>query len=75
MAGKGRIGSSESSRALASPRYRAVLLGASGEVLGMARLNLDSDLSEIVESKALVDGHAVELWDGVRCIKHFPSID
>jgi hypothetical protein len=41
----------------------------------MARLNVEDDPSAIVKAKAIVGGHTVELWDGVRFIEIFPSVD
>lgn len=75
MATEDRIGFDELHKSPKPPRYRAILLGESGEVLGMTRLNADDDPTAIVEAKSLVNGHAVELWDGVRFIDHFPMID
>ena len=75
MAGEDRIGFHGLDKPPMPPRYRAILIGKSGEVLGMARLNVDDDPTAMVEAKALVNGHAVELWDGVRFIEHFATTD
>ncbi|MHC2002855.1 hypothetical protein ACYQR9_20755 [Methylobacterium sp. CM6241] len=40
-----------------------------------ARLAAEDDDRAIEAVKAMVDGHAVELWDGLRFIEHFPSVD
>ncbi|WP_243980463.1 hypothetical protein [Methylobacterium sp. E-045] len=57
------------------PAYRAVLLAKSGAVIGMVRLSVQDDEQAIVRAKAMVDGHAVELWDGVRFIELFPPVE
>lgn len=75
MAGEDWIGFDELDKPPMPPRYRAILIGKSGEVLGMTRLSVRDDPTAIVEAKALVNGHAVELWDGLRFIDHFPTLD
>ena len=75
MAGEERLGFDGLDKPSMPPRYRVILLGKSGEVLGMNRLHVGDDPTAIVEAKALVNGHAVELWDGVRFIEHFPAAD
>lgn len=57
------------------PAYRVVLLAKSGTVINAWRLIADGDEQAMECAKGLVDGHAVELWDGVRFIEHFPPID
>ena len=75
MAGERGFGFDGLDKLPTPPRYRAILLGKSGEVLGMTRLQVSDDPTAIVEAKALINGHAVELWDGVRFIEHFPVAD
>ena len=53
------------------PRYRAVVLGENGEVLAVVRIQTEADADALSRAKALVDGHTVELWDGVRFIEQF----
>ncbi|GJE54812.1 MULTISPECIES: hypothetical protein [Methylobacterium] len=55
--------------------YRAVLLRADGSVVFTSNLNAADDDEALGFAQAMVDGHAVELWDGLRFIEHFPSID
>ncbi|WP_281407802.1 hypothetical protein [Methylobacterium sp. WL69] len=39
------------------------------------RIVVDDDAHAMEAAKAMVDDHAVELWDGLRLIEHFPAID
>ena len=55
------------------PRYRALLLGPDGQVLRMEHLPVRDDAEAVRRTRALVDGNAVELWDGVRFIEHFKA--
>lgn len=55
-----------------SPRYRAVIIGMAGDVLRIVRLNAANDPTALIRAGALADGCAVELWDGVRRLHHFP---
>jgi hypothetical protein len=47
----------------------------SGTVVNAMRLAVESDEEALERAKAMVDGHAVELWDGLRFIEHFPPVD
>lgn len=57
------------------PRYRAILLGPSGRIASLVNLVAADDGDALSLAEAMVDGHAVELWDGVRFIEHFPALD
>ncbi|GJD95782.1 hypothetical protein [Methylobacterium iners] len=52
-------------------RYRALILDQGGRVLTMTAISAESDDIAIEAAKSMVDGHAVELWDGVRFIENF----
>jgi hypothetical protein len=52
-----------------------ILLAKDGAVVSASRISVEDDDGAIEAAKAMVDGHAVELWDGLRFIEHFPSID
>lgn len=52
-------------------RYRAVLLGPLGQIVGLIALTARDDDVARQLAEALVDGRAVELWDGLRFIEHF----
>ena len=56
-------------------RYRAILLSPSGRIASLVNLVADDDKDALRLAEAMVDGHAVELWDGVRFIEHFPALD
>lgn len=46
-----------------------------GAVASVLRIIVDDDAHAMEAAKAMVDGHAVELWDGLRFIEHFPAVD
>ena len=54
--------------------YRAILIDGDGHTVSMYRIMAAGDDEAVSQAKALVDGHAVDLWDGVRFIEHFPAI-
>ena len=56
-------------------RYRAVLVDVNGSAVSTFRLRADGDVDAVVQAKALVDGHGVDLWEGMRFIEHFPAVD
>ncbi|MHC2020472.1 hypothetical protein [Methylobacterium sp. CM6247] len=71
-------GSSSRSDSLTEPRapaYRAIIIAKSGTVVNALRLQAEDDEQACEHAKAMVDGHAVELWDGLRFIEHFPPVD
>ena len=41
----------------------------------MVPISVQDDDEAVERAKAMVDGHAVELWDGLRFIEHFPPVD
>lgn len=57
------------------PVYRAIVVAPSGTVVNAMRLVAESDEEARERAKAMVDGDAVELWDGLRFIEHFPPVD
>ncbi|MHC2019956.1 hypothetical protein [Methylobacterium sp. CM6247] len=57
------------------PVYRAIVIAPSGTVVNAMRLVAGSDEEARALAKAMVDGDAVELWDGLRFIEHFPPVD
>ncbi len=56
------------------PTYRVILLAGCGTVHGVMPLAADDDEQARHRARRLVDGHAVELWDGLRFIDHFPPL-
>lgn len=57
------------------PAYRAIIIAKSGTVVNVLRLHAEDDKQACEHAKAMVDGDAVELWDGLRFIEHFPPVD
>ncbi|GJD97319.1 hypothetical protein [Methylobacterium iners] len=55
--------------------YRAALIGEQGVVASMVQITAIDDDEACKKAKALVDGHAVDLWEGLRFIDHFPTVD
>ncbi|MER2263723.1 hypothetical protein [Methylobacterium oxalidis] len=51
-------------------RYRAFILDADGKVLRLAPVSAQDDEAALRLASAMVDGHSVELWDGMRFIEH-----
>lgn len=57
------------------PVYRVIMLDGSGAVFSMMRLSAADDEQAIARAKTMFDGHAVELWDGLRFIDHFAPVE
>jgi len=57
------------------PCYRAMLIDVNGRAVQMLPITAPDDDKAVAQAKALVDGHGVDLWDGVRFIEHFPAVD
>ncbi|GEP08038.1 hypothetical protein [Methylobacterium oxalidis] len=55
-------------------RYRAFILDADGKVLRSDPLPARDDEAALRLAGALVDGHSVELWDGMRFIEHLDPL-
>jgi len=51
--------------------YRAYAIGPDGHIVGRMDLFCSNDDDAKERAKKLVDGHAVELWDGARKIASF----
>ncbi|TXN19420.1 hypothetical protein [Methylobacterium sp. WL9] len=56
------------------PAYSVFLLARDGTVSNPVRVAAKDDADGREQARAMVDGHAVELWGGLRFIEHFPSI-
>ena len=59
----------------ADPRYRAVLIDVNGYTVATVQIEASGDDEAMVQAMALVDGHGVDLWDGVRFIEYYPAVD
>ncbi|GJD94509.1 hypothetical protein [Methylobacterium iners] len=55
--------------------YRVALIGDQGVVASMVQIRATDDDEACKKAKALVDGHAVDLWEGLRFVDHFPATD
>lgn len=55
------------------PAYLAMLISKASKLLGVVRLSAKDEEQAIWKAKSMVDGHAVELWDGLRYIDYFPE--
>jgi len=53
------------------PAYRAYLIGSDGLIVERVDLMVEDDEAAKERAKLLVDGRAVELWDGGRKIADF----
>ncbi|KQO69386.1 hypothetical protein ASF22_01895 [Methylobacterium sp. Leaf87] len=58
-----------------APRYRAFLLDMNGRILRERRIDALCDEDAISVAATMMDGRAIDLWDGLRFIEHFPPID
>jgi len=55
------------------PAYRVFLIDRNGHISRPAEhIDCSDDQEAIEKAQRLVDGHDVELWDGVRLVKRFP---
>ncbi|GJD95406.1 hypothetical protein [Methylobacterium iners] len=50
-------------------RYRAIMLHTDGHVLNAVSFSAFDDNAALTIAKSMVDGHAVELWEGTRFIE------
>lgn len=55
--------------------YRAVMLNASGGEVLNTPVSASNDSEAKDKARALVDGHAVDLWDSMRFIERFEPLD
>lgn len=53
-------------------RYRVHFLNPSGMVLRIKPIEASSDELAIERAKQLMDGRALDLWDGLRFVETFP---
>ena len=54
------------------PAYRVYILAENGTIDNVVRLAANDDDHAIEYAKSMVDGHAIDLWDGLRFIDQFP---
>ncbi|GEP11096.1 hypothetical protein [Methylobacterium gnaphalii] len=55
-----------------SSTYRVLVLKPDGTVVDTRALFAADDDEAMALAKSMVRGHAVELWDDLRFIEHFP---
>lgn len=51
--------------------YRAYVIGRDGHIINRIDLMCETEAEAKERAKHLVDGHAIELWDGGRQIAKF----
>jgi hypothetical protein len=56
------------------PRYRAILVDMNGGPVQVLSLTAPNDDKALTQARALVDGHGVDLWDGIHFIEHFQAV-
>ena len=54
--------------------YRAYIIGSDGHIVRRIDLHCENDDDAKERAKQLVDGHAIELWDGPRKITKFEPL-
>jgi hypothetical protein len=52
--------------------YRAYYVGTDGQFKGSRELDCDNDSTAIASAKKLLDGHDIEIWNGLRKIVRLP---
>lgn len=50
------------------------MIGADGRIIRTARLAAGGGDQALTPASALVDDHAVDLWDGLRFIEHLDPV-
>lgn len=55
--------------------YRLLILQPDGTLVSNLPLRVENDEQARATARAMVNGHAVELWDGLRFIEHFDAED
>lgn len=56
------------------PCYRAVILDACGGAVLSTLVSASGDDEAMDKAQALIDGHAIDLWDGFRFIERFEPL-
>lgn len=57
------------------PSYRVFLLGLGGQILREKPIRAATDDEAIAIVVGMLDGRPIDLWDGLRFIRHFPAQD
>ena len=53
------------------PDYRAYTVGSDGHFIDFKPFDCVDDAEAIEKAESLVDGHAIELWNGPRMVIRF----
>ncbi|MHB2211217.1 hypothetical protein [Methylobacterium sp. CM6257] len=64
---------SPSSDASGAPHYRVQFIDLEGNVVRTERLLAATDDEALALASTMTNGHAVELWDGLRFLEHFDA--
>ena len=75
MTGDETIGADGLDKLRSPPRYRVIILGTNDSVLRVEPIAVETDDEALSQARAFVDGHAVQLWDGLRLIEHLNPVD
>ena len=57
------------------PRYRINFLNPDGTIFQTKMLEASNDDEAVQAARRLMDGRALDLWDGLRFNEFFPRID
>lgn len=57
------------------PRYNAIVLDRTGRMLAYVAVPAKTDEDATGQVVSMLDGHAIDLWDGLRFIAHFSPVD
>lgn len=58
-----------------APRYRINFLNPDGTIFRTEMLEVPNDDAAIQAARRLMNGRALDLWDGLRFIEFIPRID
>lgn len=65
----------ESAAGAPEPRYRVQILSPDGRMVEAISFTAYGDEAASVIAKSMIDGHAIELWNGRRLINRFEPED
>jgi hypothetical protein len=62
-----------SPEATVTPCYRVQFIDVEGNVVRTERLQAATDDEALALASTMIDGYAVELWDGLRFVEHIDA--
>ena len=75
MASDPAIGFADLDKLPIPSRYCILVLRSDGQVIRILPIRAQDDDDAERTAQMVVDGHAVDLWDGLRFIDHYPSLE